>query len=201
MKKNYKKIISLVLTVLMLMGTVSAIIPLTVSAEGTKITPNTDFVVNGVTYRFDPLSSHTNSTATLNSDGTITLKMEQGDLFWMPGVTIGKDSVLNMRVTRVDGNGSMACGLAYNIHAGTDGIWGESTDGLNVMNIQTNYRTRIGWGLVSKMKSGDLSNEFVARSYFTDTGKDGGAIPATIKTTVENVYNSSKQWKKMLRLK
>ena len=40
----------------------------------------------------------------------------------------------------------MACGLAYNIDAGTNEIWGESADSLNVMNIQTDYRTRIGKG-------------------------------------------------------
>ena len=202
MKKNFKKIISLVLTVLMLMGTVSALVPITVSATGT-ITVNgdemplpytlekyVDQVINGVTYRFDPLSSHTTSEATVNADGTITLKMSQGDLFWMPGVNIDDDSNLNMKVTRDSGTANMACGLAYNIDAGTNGVWAEDADSLNVMNIQTNYRTRIGKGTVAKMKNGDLADEFVARAYFDSNSNGSG----TISAAAQEVYNGSKQW-------
>ena len=62
MKNNFKKIMSLLLTVVMLLGTVSAVIPffasaesvpnqnVTVNQDGTvTITPNTDAVYNGVT--------------------------------------------------------------------------------------------------------------------------------------------------------
>ena len=50
----------------------------------------------------------------------------------------------------------MACGLAYNIDAGTNEIWGESADSLNVMNIQTDYRTRIGKGTCCIRKRGSF---------------------------------------------
>ena len=56
MKHNFKKIISLVLTVVMLLGTVSALIPMTVgaaAAEPVYLEKNTTATINGITYRFD----------------------------------------------------------------------------------------------------------------------------------------------------
>ena len=200
MKKNFKAMISLVLTVLMLMGTVSAIIPLTVSAEGTEIARNTDYVVNGITYRFDPVSSNTYSKAVVNPDNTITLTMKQGDLFWVPSVTIGNDSVLNMKVTLDFSNdsnptdstaalnkGQIACGLAYNIDAGSNGVWSESSDNANVLNIQTKLRVRVGNGTVSKFKSGSLSTTFV-NSTISSTNDAANRL--------YNVSSSSPVWQK-----
>ena len=200
MKKNFKKMLSLVLAALMLMGTVGAIIPLTASAAGTEIARNTDYVVNGITYRFDPVSSNTYSKAVVNPDNSITLTMKQGDMFWVPSVTIGNDSVLNMKVTLNSSNdsnptdstaalnkGQIACGLAYNIDVGSNGVWGESSDNANVLNIQTKLRVRIGNGTVSKFKSGSLSTTFNNSTISSTNDAANGLY---------NVSSSSPVWQK-----
>ena len=106
MKKNFKKIISLVLTVLMLVGTFSAIIPMTASAADDTdiikevITGNTDVKINDITMRMDyPTPSHAPSTLTLCSDGSVIIKGNRGDLFWMPNVEITANSVITTTVT------------------------------------------------------------------------------------------------------
>lgn len=189
MKHNFKKLFAFLLATLMLSSMVLTAIP--VSAAGNdfpkQLANNENVVVNGVTYRFDRLSQNSESKAVVNPDNTITLTMKQGDLFWIPSVTLGNDSVLNMKVTLDSSNGGknksqIACGLAYNIETGTDGVWGEDTDSLNVLNVQTNFRVRLGNGTVAKMKGGSLSNTFTNNNNLKDN------------EVLKNWYSSSNVW-------
>ena len=163
--KNFKKLISMILAVMMISSALAMVLPVGAAdsvAYPKQLSNNENVVVNGVTYRFDTLSQNSDSMAVVNPDNTITLTMKQGDLFWIPSVTLGNDSVLNMKVTldsSENNKSQIACGLAYNIDAGADGVWGEDTDSLNVLNIRTNYRARIGYGTVAKMKGGNLTTE------------------------------------------
>ena len=60
MRHNFKKIISMILTVCMLLGTMAMLIPVSASAEQTypiALEKNKTATINGVTYRFDAASS------------------------------------------------------------------------------------------------------------------------------------------------
>ena len=165
MKKNFKKIISLVLTVLMLMGTVSAIMPLTVSAAEYKtitvngeekqlpytLESNTDQVINGVTYRFDTGSTN-GSYAKILSNGTVELNMVQGDLFWIPSLEIQQTSEtwLTVGLTASPQTGNVSAGLAYGIDE-----WNSSDDQIMVAGFASNNRTRVGYTSVANSQKAD----------------------------------------------
>ena len=114
MKHSFKKIMSLLVTVVMLLGTVSAVIPFSASAESVSnqnvtvnpdgtvtITPNTDAVYNGVKYRFDVKDGNTNSVATINPDGSIQVTYSAGDMFWFPDVQMTDESSVHAEVTAI----------------------------------------------------------------------------------------------------
>ena len=195
--KNFKKLISMILAVMMISSVLAMVLPVGAADSGDypkQIPNNENVVVNGVTYRFDTLSQNSDSQAVVNPDNTITLTMKQGDLFWIPSVTLGNDSVLNMKVTldsSKNNSSQVACGLAYNIDAGADGVWGADTDALNVLNIQTKYRARIGYGTVSTIKGGNLTTT-IKKLDFSEN------IPDAAKS----VYNNNMVWErgKMLEM-
>lgn len=195
--KNFKKLISMILAVMMISSALAMVLPVGAAdsvAYPKQLSNNENVVVNGVTYRFDTLSQNSDSMAVVNPDNTITLTMKQGDLFWIPSVTLGNDSVLNMKVTldsSENNKSQIACGLAYNIDAGADGVWGEDTDSLNVLNIRTNYRARIGYGTVAKMKGGNLTTEIKKVDF-----------SANIPEAAKSLYNNSRVWErgKMLEM-
>ena len=196
-KQNFKKIVSTVLAVMMISSIFAMAIPVSAAENFPKqLATNENVVVNGVTYRFDRLSQNSDSKAVVNPDNTITLTMKQGDLFWIPSVTIGNDSVLNMKVTLDSSNNGknksqIACGLAYNIDAGSNGTWGESSDSLNVLNIQTKCRARLGNGTVTKMSGGSLASTFTSKDF-----------SSSVPEAAYGVYTSSKVWQtgKMLEM-
>ena len=187
-RQNFKKIISMAVAFMMISSIFAMAIPVGAANSDfpKQLANNENVVVNGVTYRFDRLSQNSESKAVVNPDNTITLTMKQGDLFWIPSVMLGNDSVLNMKVTLDSSNNGLnksqiACGLAYNIDAGSNGVWAEDDDSLNILNIQTNYRARLGKGTVTKMKSGSLAETFTNTSF-------------SANEVVNCVYSTSKAW-------
>ncbi|MBQ8818603.1 MAG: hypothetical protein IJZ83_08505 [Clostridia bacterium] len=130
MKNSFKKIISLVLTVLMLAGTVTMLVPITASAadDYVTITPNSDFEYNGVTYRFDVQSGNTESYAHILADGSVEFKLADGDIIWFPDVQATDSSAIHAKVTAIDrttvnNDGGMAnlfAGLIYGYNGTTE---------------------------------------------------------------------------------
>ena len=103
MKHNFKKILSVLLTACMLLGTMAAMFTMTASAadEYVEITPNTDFTYNDITYRFDVRDGNTNSYARIMADGSIEFKYAYGDILWFPEVKMTDTSALHAEVTSI----------------------------------------------------------------------------------------------------
>ena len=138
MKNNFKKVISLVLTVLMVLGTMSAILPFAVSAEEvtypyTLKKNETAVAPNGVTYRFDVADGHTNSWAKLNADGSWEVNISNGDMLWFPDVEMTDSSEIYAEVTSMSTVNHFP-GLAYGVESTTDSAY----TGTNVAVIRTN---------------------------------------------------------------
>lgn len=138
MKHNFKKIISLVLTAVMILGTMSALVPFMASAEEvtypyTLKKNETAVAPNGVTYRFDVADGHTNSWAKLNADGSWELNISNGDMLWFPDVEMTDSSEIYAEVTSLSTLNHFA-GLAYGVVSSTDSAY----TGTNVAVIRTN---------------------------------------------------------------
>lgn len=145
MKHNFKKIVSLFLTVVMLLGTVSAVIPFAASAEDdyVSITPNTDFVHNGVTYRFDVQTTNAESYAHVFADGSVEFKLADGDILWFPDVKATDSSAIQAKVTAIDRTTVNDDGGMANLFAGlVYGYDGTTEKGVGAI-IKTNKNYRI----------------------------------------------------------
>ena len=151
MKNSFKKIISLVLTVLMLVGTVSALVPFMVSAEDsyTTITPNTDFTHNDVTYRFDVVDGHSDSVAKIYADGSIEVTLKNGDMLWLPDVSLKSDSEIHAEVTNLSNNcegffAAFAYGVIDQGSTWTEGMFATVKDGGRLRVNTATYSTLAG---------------------------------------------------------
>ena len=117
---------------------------------GTALDTHTNVTINGQVWRFDPTSGHTGSCWAKLPDNTILVKMEAGDLLWMPEVSGVLGSIeMDVKLYSSDGGANtsqMAGGIAYNIDAGENDSWGDSTDTAYGTNVQTSWRRRIGYG-------------------------------------------------------
>ena len=140
MKHNFKKILSVLLTACMLLGTMSALMtPITAAT----LSHNTVYEINGVKMQFDE-KGHGNSTATVNDDGTVTLKMGRGDMLWFPEVKIDAQSVIRTEVLFQSGTAGSACaGTTWNIQTAT-GHWATSSDKTSMAALRTNNRITVG---------------------------------------------------------
>ena len=162
--KNRNRIFAILMSLAMLLGVLAFAIPAAADETPASIpmASNTDVVLDGITFRFDPLGTHPNSKAEVNADGTITLTMREGDLFWIPSVTIDAQSELDMSVLMVSNNGGknncqMASGVAWKVDAGDNNAWGEDADNTNILNLQTNARRRICNGTVYQMSHDQIT--------------------------------------------
>ena len=185
--KNRNRVFAILMSLAMLLGVFALAIP-AAADEPVAMAKNKKVYVNGIAFRFDPLSTHSNSKAEINADGTVTLTMQQGDLFWIPSVTIDAESELDMSVLMVSNNGGknkgqMSSGVAWKVDAGDNNAWGENTDNTNLLNLQTNARRRIVNGTVSQMKGGS-STKIGVYSTQQDSNEKLAAF----------VYGSNKVW-------
>lgn len=140
MKRNFKKIISLFLTVVML---VSLLIPVTVNADTAEpiyLEKNTTKTINGVTYRFDVADANDESVwARLNPDGTWEVSIRNGDMLWFPGIALSADSVIYGEFTNTsNGCVDLSSGLAYGVKSEGD----QYTTGSSAV-IRTGTRIRV----------------------------------------------------------
>ena len=116
------------------------------NAVGREMPAHTDTVVNGVTYRFDPLDGHTVASCWIMDDNTFRVRLQAGDLFWLPGSNAAAGADLTAKMINNNGQkngGNLAAGLAYHIDLGANGTWGDSEDSLNNAHLQTTWRRRV----------------------------------------------------------
>lgn len=125
MNKSFKKIISLVLTVLMLAGTVTMLVP--VSASST-LEQKTEYNFNGVKVRLDPHPNHRSASLTVNSDGSMKMKGSWGDLLWFPNVEVSSNSVITTTVTMDSSANTSKTGAGLVFAVNANGAWDENSD-------------------------------------------------------------------------
>ena len=124
MKKTYLKIVSIVLTMLMLVGTMTMLVPLTASAEGEEpiyLEKNKTATINGITYRFDTTNAdEEESWARINPDGTWEMNIRHGDMLWFPDVKMSDTSSVYGEVTNsTSAPNNYFTGLAYGVTGAT----------------------------------------------------------------------------------
>lgn len=84
MKRNFKKIFSLLLVALMLAGMVFTAIPAS-AASTITLAPNEDNYINGVKVRFE---TYNQTSYAKIENGKLIVHMSEGDLLWFPGLTV-----------------------------------------------------------------------------------------------------------------
>ena len=145
---------------------------------------HTNVTINGQVWRFDPTSAHTGSYWAKSSDGKIFAKMECGDLLWMPEVSGVIGSIeMDVKLYVSDGGtnaSQMAGGIAYNIDAGANGTWGDSTDTAYGTNVQTSLRRRIGYGTYT--------------GFSTNAGFNGGTVGDVSGWAIASGIDNSNYW-------
>ena len=143
MKRNFKKIISLFLTVVML---VSLLIPVTVNADTAEpiyLEKNTTATINGITYRFDTnKADDADSWVRVNPDGTWEISIRNGDMLWFPDIELTATSEVYAEVTNTDTEPmNYFGGLAYGVVSNNDANW--STTNVAVLRTQQNDKVRL----------------------------------------------------------
>ena len=140
-----KKVIAVGLSIMMLVSAFAMAISVSATSEYVEITPNTDFVYNGITYRFDVRTGNTQSYARINADGSIEFKYSYGDILWFPDVKMTETSALHAEVTALahdsDGNGmgNVFMGIVYGASEKTDGSFDKGVAGI----LRTAGRARV----------------------------------------------------------
>ncbi|MBR7097955.1 MAG: hypothetical protein IKC59_00940 [Clostridia bacterium] len=188
MKHNFKKILSVLLTVCMLLGTMSALM---IPASAATLAHNTVYEINGVKMQFDE-KGHGNSTATVNDDGTVTLKMGRGDMLWFPEVKIDAQSVIHTEVLFQSGTAGSACaGTTWNIKTAT-GHWATASDSASIAALRTNNRITVGettFALSNTNADFKLSYHTSSATFenYTVTNESFGATWQTGQTVVTDI--------------
>ena len=145
MRHNFKKIISMILTVCMLLGTMAMLIPVTASAATEYpiyLEKNKTATINGITYRFDTdTSKHPDSWARVNEDGTFEISFRYGDTLWFPNVELTAASEIHAEITNTASAAmeKAVAGVAYGITPDANGRYDDEM----VAAIHTGGRMRI----------------------------------------------------------
>lgn len=146
MKTTTKRFLSILLSVFMIFGTVALAIPamvVTVAGYTTvntlpvngveqslpySLTHNADNTIGGLAFHFDQ-KGHGDSYAKINADGTVTLSVGRGDMFWMPDVEIDAQSTIHVEVVMnsTPNAGNTIIGPAFDITTST-GVWQTASD-------------------------------------------------------------------------
>ena len=172
MKTRFKKIVSLILTAVMLLGTVTVLVPMTASAEesnvainadgSVNIPKNEDFTYQGITYRFDVREGNTESYAKILTNGSVEFKLRYGDMLWFPDITTTNSSAIHAEVTGIerentDTMGNAFYGVAYGVKRDSDnGAFTVGNAAVSATRIRlrltgisysnTNAKVSDGWG-------------------------------------------------------
>lgn len=195
MRKTARKILSLLLTVALLMGSIALMIPatvLTVSADDyTNITPNTDFIYNGETYRLDVYSGNTESYAHINADGSIEFKIRHGDMIWFPAVQMTETSAVHAEIKSVSSMANFFSGFTYGVKPATAGEhWATAMGAVVCTGNADRSRTRITAGSYANL--GNVSGS--DRGNGGDQRVDTGAHWVNKSSAWTNVATSSGVW-------
>ena len=167
-KSKFQKLIAFIIATVMLVSLVTVAIPIgAAGATGyTEITPNTDFVHNGITYRFDVREGNTDSYARINDDGSIEFKYAYGDILWFPDVKMTDTSALHAELTSIahdsdsSGMGNTFMGIVYGATEKADGSFEKGVAGI----LRTAGRARVT----------EISRENLTNKSGGDHGNGGG---------------------------
>lgn len=214
MKTNFKKIVSLVLTVVMLLGTMTTLIPLAVSAEGAgtavtvnsdgsvSIPKNQDFTYQGITYRLDVRDGNTYSYAKILPDGSVEFRISYGDMLWFPDINAGDGSAIHMEVTGISREGTTAhmgnvfYGMSYGVKRDSDN--GAYTKG-NAAVLRTNPRPRLTPFTNANMSSSSGSSSYGSGGSDTKYYNDNGTVLAQNWAFIAASDSSSDNYYKMVK--
>lgn len=189
MKITTKRFLSVLLTVFMIFGTVAMMIPATVitaSADDdyVEITPNTNFVYNGITYRFDVNSANPQDGTTyarINPDGTIDVRLRHGDMLWFPDLQMTSSTTIHAEVTALVNMTKRSSGLAYAVRPDESGKW----ENAMIADVRNDGRVRIaavsytGLGTVS---GSDYGNGGDYKVWAPNRGQGDDVMDAIITT-------------------
>ena len=165
-----------------------------VPAAASKVLPgNTDFIVNDLTLRMDyKTPDHSNATLKINADGTLTIKGNRGDLFWLPNVEVASNSVIKTVVTMdvASDPTKASAGTVFNIQA--DGAWDNNADTAMIAALRPyNGNSRRTLGAINyesaTVSAGYISGGELSEVNYTPTNASFGntwALGATVKTTI-----------------
>lgn len=167
--KKQNRIFAVLMTLAMLLGVFAFAIPFSVAADARPIEleKNADIVINGVTFRVDALTSNPGSAVLVNPDGTVTVRLKNGDMFWMPNVTIDEQSEATLKVSMSAGLNNaysqQASGFTFNIKPTQTGVWGtDSTDECTTVAHRTARRLGVyGATLNSATSNGAFTKNYL----------------------------------------
>lgn len=167
-KSKFQKAIAFIMATVMLASLAVVAIPIGAAETTgyTEITPNTDFVYNGITYRFDVREGNTDSYARINADGSIEFKYAYGDILWFPEVKMTDTSALHAEVTALahdndsTGMGNVFMGVVYGATEKADGSFDKGVAGI----LRTAARARVT----------EVSRENITNKSGGDYGNGGG---------------------------
>ena len=186
MKNNFKKVISLVLTVLMVLGTMSALVPFMASAEEVtypyELKKNETAVApNGITYRFDTnKADDENSWVKLNADGSWEISIRNGDMLWFPGVELTGTSEIYAEVTNaMNEPNNYFTGFAYGVTSSTDSTWTNT----NVAVLKTYQNSK------ARFRAANAARSSLIKVSGSDYG-NGGDTRAFDSSFTSDVWNS-----------
>ena len=172
--KEYKKILSLFITTVMLLSLVVMAVPVSAAVE-TPITlvPNEDNYVNGVRIRFE--TTGTDTYAKIDG-GKLNLKMKEGDLLWFPDLNV-KDTTTSISYEIASNSGNAITFIVSGIGAKDSGT---------MMYAQAfgNYQ---GW-ICARLKWNDAGT-LTYSSYDTWYKLDGGADSYIFPTGSNPIFN------------
>ena len=187
MKNNFKKVISLVLTVLMVLGTMSALVPFMASAEEVtypyELKKNETAVApNGITYRFDTnKADDENSWVKLNADGSWEISIRNGDMLWFPDVELTGTSEIYAEVTNtMNEPNNYFTGFAYGVTSSTDSTWTNT----NVAILKTYQNSK------ARFRAANAARSSLIKVSGSDYG-NGGDTRAFDSSFTSDVWNSA----------
>ncbi|MBQ7384135.1 MAG: hypothetical protein IJV72_05015 [Clostridia bacterium] len=190
-KLKFGKILSFLLVAVILSSIAVLAIPVSADTGYTEIIPNTDFVYNGITYRFDVRDGNTGSYARIMEDGSIEFKYSYGDILWFPEIKATDTSAIHAEVTAIahdsdtSGMGYVFAGVVYGATEASDGSFSEGMGSI----MRTGARTRI-----TKITRADLTAKASDNSGY---GNGGSGRVANDDITSENyncVKNGNSDW-------
>ena len=181
--KNRNRIFAILMSLAMLLGVFALAIPVAADDDYVEITPNTNFVYNGITYRFDVNSANTqgDTYARINPDGTIDVRLRHGDMLWFPDLQMTSSTTIHAEVTALVNMTKRSSGLAYAVRPDESGKW----ENAMIADVRNDGRVRIaavsytGLGTVS---GSDYGNGGDYKVWAPNRGQGDDVMDAIITT-------------------